>query len=296
MASLSILIPVYNRNCSELISDLHAQACTLGIPFELIVADDHSTDAEALNAVCDTASSLEHCRLIALRQNIGRSAIRNLLADNAAYGKLLFMDCDAAVCSPQYLACYIEASGKADVVCGGARHSDTLPQPGVELRWRYEKNADRQRSAEYRGRTPYARFTPFNFLISRDVFQSIRFGTTFKGYGYEDVLFGLELERRGISILHIDNPLLHLGIEDNATYLGKTEEAIRNLLAHESDIQQGSTLLTHYNRICGLHLRPLLRATARLFLKPIKRNLLGSNPSLRLFALYKLLFLSIQQA
>ncbi len=296
MTSLSILIPVYNRDCSQLISDLHAQACTLGIPFELIVADDHSTNTEALNAVRGTVSSLEHCRLIALQQNTGRSAIRNLLADNAAYSKLLFMDCDAAVCSPHYLASYIEASGKADVVCGGARHSDTLPRSGVELRWRYEKKADKQRSAEYRSRTPYARFTPFNFLISRNVFQSIRFSTTFKGYGYEDVQFGLELERRGIPILHIDNPLLHLGIEDNATYLYKTEEAILNLQAHQSDIQQGSTLLRHYNRICSLHLQPLLRAAARILLKPIKRNLLGSSPNLRLFAFYKLLFLSIQQS
>lgn len=240
------------------------------------------------------ATHLEHCRLIALEQNIGRSAIRNLLADNASYDRLLFMDCDAAVCSPTYLQDYISAADNADVICGGLLHPDNPPCDGAELRWKYEKKADKKRSAADRSITPYARFTPFNFMISRDVFQSIRFSTAFTGYGYEDVLFGMELEKRRVSILHIDNPLLHLGIEDNATYLSKTEQAIRNLALHQDNLKGGSTLLLHYSRICGLHLVWLLNLSAKALIQPVRRNLLSANPDMKLFSLYKLLYLSLQ--
>lgn len=294
MKALSILIPVYNWNCSQLISDLHAQGNALGIPFEIIAADDHSTDTGTLNAVSSTAANLEHCRFIAIEQNIGRSAIRNLLADNASYERLLFMDCDAAVCSPAYLQDYIAIADNADVICGGLLHPANPPCDGVELRWKYEKKADKKRSAAYRSLTPYARFTPFNFMILRDVFQSIRFSTAFTGYGYEDVLFGMELEKRGISILHIDNPLIHLGIEDNATYMAKTEQAIRNLALHQDNLKGGSTLFLHYSRICSLHLAWLLTLSAKALIQPVRRNLLGANPDMKLFPLYKLLYLSLQ--
>ena len=272
---LSILIPVYNWDCSRLISDLHSQGIAKGMQFELIVADDHSTKTEITDKIRETVSRLEKCRLIALEKNIGRSAIRNLLAENAEGQKLLFMDCDAEVCSTEYLSDYMKAASSADVVCGGVKHPEMLPRNGVELRWKYEKKADKIRSAECRGRNPYSRFTPFNFLISRDVFQSIRFSTEFTGYGYEDVLFGLELEKRGVSIIHIDNPLLHLGLEDNAVFLSKTENALRNLSARKEELEQGSTLLHHYSNICRLHLEPLLRTIATLSINGIRQNLLS---------------------
>lgn len=289
MESLSILIPAYNWDCSQLISDLHAQGDALGIEYEIIVADDCSTDFDKLQSVRDTARRLQHCSFTILENNIGRSAIRNMLADMARYDKLLFMDCDAAVCSPTYLKDYMVASKQADVVCGGVVHPEKLPPPGVELRWKYERNADRHRSAKHRSKTPYDHFTPFNFLISRDTFQQIRFDTTFCGYGYEDVLFGMEMQRLRSSVLHIDNPLLHLGLEPNEKYLIKTDEAIHNLLLHRDQIGQGSTLLRHYDRICRWHLEPLIGMADKLLSKQIKRNLSGSHPGLKCFALYKLL-------
>ena len=43
MEALSILIPVYNWDCTRLDRDLHFQGLTLDIPYEIIVADDCST-------------------------------------------------------------------------------------------------------------------------------------------------------------------------------------------------------------------------------------------------------------
>lgn len=289
METLSILIPVFNWDCSALLRDLHSQGCGLNIPFEIIVVDDCSTDFDKLQPVRDTANELQYCSITILENNIGRSAIRNMLADMARYDKLLFMDCDAAVCSPSYLNDYMLASKQADVVCGGVVHPERLPMPGVELRWKYERNADRHRSAKYRSKTPYDHFTPFNFLISRDTFQEIRFDTTFCGYGYEDVLFGMKMQRLRTSVLHIDNPLVHLGLESNERYLLKTKEAVSNLLVHRDQIGQGSTLLQHYDRICRWHLEPLLAIADRLLFEPVLRNLHGNRPGLKRFALYKLL-------
>lgn len=291
MESLSILIPVYNRDCTRLIKDLYAQGLELGVPYEIIVADDCSTDILSLERNRITAEDLENCRFTGLSRNMGRAAIRNLLADESRYDKLLFLDCDSAVRDGYFLRNYMDAADRAQVVCGGAIHPDTLPEPGVELRWRYERKADRERSAEFRSRTPYARFTPFSFLIDRKAFMDIRFDESYNGYGYEDVQFGHELEKRGVSILHIDNPLVHLGLEKNEVFLDKTRQAVMNAFSHKEEIGDSSRLLNHYNRISGLHIRWLFRMIWILSGKGMERNLLGNNPSLRIFSLYKLCYI-----
>ena len=288
MESLSILIPVYNWDCSQLIKDLHHQGLELGVPYEIVIADDCSTDRLTADKNRENAECLENCRYFALEHNMGRAAIRNFLADNAKYDRLLFMDCDAAVRDTQFLKRYVDASDKAQVVCGGAIHPDEIPQKGVELRWVYEKNADKERSADFRSRNPYARFTPFSFLIERDLFMQIRFDESYAGYGYEDVQFGRELEKRGVSILHIDNPLVHLGLEKSEVYLEKTRQAVLNAYGHKDEIGDSSLLLTHYNRVVKFRMRWLFRFIWKMLGKKMEKNLLGSTPNLRIFSLYKL--------
>ena len=291
MEALSILIPVFNWDCSQLIKDLHFQGLELGIPYEIIIADDCSTDKVVLEKNRECADGLENCRFIALEHNLGRAAIRNFLADQSKYDKLLFMDCDAAVKDALFVRKYVDAADKAQVVCGGAIHSDEIPQKGVELRWVYEKNADKERSAEFRSRNQYARFTPFSFLIDRDVFMQIRFDESYSGYGYEDVQFGRELEKGNVSILHIDNRLIHLGLEKSEVYLEKTRQAVLNAFAHKNDVGDSSRLLTHYNRVAKLRMRWLFKLIWTLFHGGMERNLLGHNPKLKIFSLYKLCYI-----
>ena len=291
MEALSILIPVFNWDCSQLMKDLHFQGLELGIPYEIIIADDCSTDKVVLEKNRECAGSLENCRFIALEHNLGRAAIRNFLADQSKYDKLLFMDCDAAVKDVLFVRKYVDAADKAQVVCGGAIHSDEIPQKGAELRWAYEKNADRERSAEFRSRNPYARFTPFSFLIDRVLFMQIRFDESYSGYGYEDVQFGRELEKRNVSILHIDNQLMHLGLEKSEAYLEKTRQAVLNAFTHKDEVGDSSRLLTHYNRVAKLRMRWLFKVIWTLFHGNMERNLLGSKPKLKIFSLYKLCYI-----
>ena len=187
----------------------------------------------------------------------------------------------------------MEASDKASVVCGGLTHPDEIPMKGQELRYLYEKNAAFERSAGFRSQNPYLRFTSFSFLIEREVFMKIRFDESYVRYGYEDVQFGHELEANGVSILHIDNPLAHIGLDDSASYLNKTRQAVQNAFDHKEGIGDSSKLLTNYNKVRKLGMRWVFRFIWAFFQKSMERNLLGPKPRLKIFSLYKLCYISV---
>ena len=293
MEALSILIPVYNWDCTQLIKDLHFQGLELGMPYEIIIADDCSTDKDLQAKSRLVAETHENCRYFALPHNIGRAAIRNYLADRSQYDTLLFLDCDSAVKDKLFLKKYVEAADKASVVCGGLIHPDEIPQEGMELRYLYEKSAAFERSAGFRSQNPYLRFTSFSFLIEKSVFMTIRFDETYVRYGYEDVQFGHELERNGISILHIDNPMAHLGLEGSESYLNKTRQAVSNAFEHKDEIGDSSKLLTNYNRVLKFRMRWVFKMIWAFFQKSMERNLLGPKPKLKVFSLYKLCYISV---
>lgn len=293
MESLSILIPVYNWDCTQLIKDLHFQGLVNAIPYEIIVADDCSTDKELSERNRIVAESHENCRYFGLPHNIGRAAIRNFMADQSRYDKLLFLDCDSAVKDKEFIRKYLAMADKASVVCGGVIHPDTIPRKGVELRYLYEKSAAFERSAGFRSQNPYLRFTSFSFLIDKSVFMAIRFDESYVRYGYEDVQFGHELEENGVTILHIDNPLSHLGLEESETYLNKTRQAVQNAFDHKDDIGESSKLLTHYNKVLRFRMRWFFRIIWTFFQKSMEKNLLGPKPKLRVFSLYKLCYICL---
>ena len=285
---LSILIPTYNYDCTRLANDLHQQAERLGITYEIIVADDASPiyiykeKNRAINA-------LPHCRLIELPTNLGRARIRNRLADEARYPWLLFMDADAEIISPTFIADYL-AHTDAEVICGGLCHADSLPSPNVSLRYAYEKRADKHRAAHYRSQAPYERFITFCFMVRSDVFHVIRFDESITEYGHEDTLFGIELERKKISIRHIDNPMRQGGIETNEEFLEKTHASIRNLAQKEDTFLAHSQLIRAYRLLHRIHLTGLL---ARYYTKKksaLTAHLCSQHPYLTLFFFYKLAY------
>lgn len=290
-ASLSVLIPVYNWDCSDLLAALHEQGVSLGIPFEIVVADDCSPDRSHIGNLRGVAERLAGCRLIELGENLGRAAVRNMLAAESRFSKLLFLDCDSGMVSENFLKEFVSASEQASVVCGRIVHPDCLPERGVELRYSYEKRADAQRWASVRSKRPYDRFTPFSFLIDREVFESIRFDESFAGYGYEDVLFGMELKERGISVLHIDTPLMHLGLESNRVFLEKSRQAIENAWEHRKSVGEGSALLNCYSKLKKIHMSWPFRLVWKMWANCMEQNLCGSKPSLKIFSLYKLCYL-----
>lgn len=283
---LSVLIPTYNYICVRLVADLQRQAESLGRPYEILVADDASADS--YKEENRKINLLPHCKYVELQRNVGRSRIRNILSDLARYDFFLFLDCDGKVVRPDFLQRYMDCRMQADVVCGGILHPDITPSSDVSLRYAYEKSAERKFTVQKRMSHPYGMFRSFNFLISRRAFKICPFDESVRNYGYEDVLMGLQLERQGFRVLHIDNPLMNDDIEKNRIYLRKTEESICTLYAHRDKLKGSSGILRMYDSLQRRGLIPCVRFLYRLLRPVIRRNLLGRHPSLYLFGFYKI--------
>ncbi len=281
--NLSILIPTHNYDCTALVKDLAKQ---MPKDAELIVADDGSTD-HACVATLETINTIPQCRLWKAEKNMGRSAIRNKLAEIAKGQWLIFIDSDAQVWNEHYLQHYLESTS-SDVICGGVMSPEQCPSPSVSLRYRYEKHFWDKHLASVRSQRPYDNFTAFNFMIRRELFLKIQFSDKIKGYGHEDTLFGQELCKRHIPIAHINNELIHAGLDSNAEYLRKTEESILSLKGHSEELYGKSALLDTYGRIEHYGAAPLLRLWHKCFAKLEKANLCSSRPNLLVFKIYKL--------
>ncbi|MEG1546098.1 MAG: glycosyltransferase [Bacteroides sp.] len=286
---LSILIPTYNYNCYPLVEELWQQAKELNAPFEIIVADDASREEMKIDN--RQINKLSNCRYLELEKNIGRACIRNLLGEEAQYKYLLFLDSDAGIKEKLFLRKYLEVAPSADVVCGGLLHPSSPISASSTLRYRYEKNADKRRNVSYRREFPYKQFTAFNLLIKKEVFLAIKFDESFVLYGHEDTVLGAELKRRSIPILHIDNALYHLGLESNEIFLRKTEISIANLICEKDKLKKSSRLYLNYSSLCNKGMKPFIMLSFKLFSKALRKNLLGTHPNMKLFALYKLGYL-----
>ena len=283
---LSILIPVYNHVCVELVTRLHQQAVALDIDFEIVVADDGSTD----QACIDTnraISNLSNCRLIERKENAGRAAIRNFLAQQSQYAYLLYIDSDMTVISPDFISRYI-ACLPATVVDGGVAISASTPEQEQLLRYRHEKSEEPRHTAHERQKTPYQHLHTANILVSRELMLSYPFDERLRNYGYEDVLFGKTLRQNRIPITHIDNPMGFCTFEQNADFVAKTEEGLRTLYQFRSELRGYSRLLT---LVSGIHIPAILwlmRLWHQVFGATERRNLCGSRPYLLVFKLYRL--------
>lgn len=283
---LSILIPIYNFRCKALVESLHSQAEQLGIEYEIILADDAST--QYIDEIAELASS-QYVRFFSFTENQGRSRIRNFLASKALYRYLLFLDCDAEVCSDDFLKKYVEVI-RPDVCVYGGR---ALYPYRVTSEYALESEYNRKREVNY---VKDGIFTTFNFLIDRKIFEKIGFDESITTYGHEDTIFALKC-REQTDILFIENPLVHLGISTNRSYLHKVELSCRNVAemsqTYSDDVMRRMFKVWRaYSKLRALHLAPMLQILYNRYGDAILKNLLSDRPSLIYLALYKLLYLS----
>lgn len=300
---LSILLPSYNNVCVSLVQVLQRQADALRgrldkpFRYEIIVADDCSTDAACIDANRVIGDML-HCRYLRMEQNVGRAQIRNVLISESRGDYVLLIDSDLFLCDDNYL--YKYATSTADVVYGGTRiggeglamvdnEANTENLKG-NLRYIYEKKAEPSHRAAFRQLRPNQEISVCNLYARRDIMEAHPFDSRFKAYGYEDVLFGKRLAESGIEVTHIDNPVLINEFEPNSVFVKKTEEAIFTLCRFEQDLEGYSNLKTKVSTLGRYIPLSLFRLWHRIMKNKEKRNLTGSKPSLLLFKLYKLGF------
>jgi glycosyltransferase involved in cell wall biosynthesis len=291
--NISLLIPVLNY---DIIALVHSMKDAMGkVPefFEILIGDDGSS-AE-YRAKYKTLEA-EHVRVISSQKNIGRAAIRNKLALAAKGDFLLFIDADVMFpgTAEAYILKWLPYMKTSRVVCGGILYHDSAPgDPDKLLRWKYGKWRE-QKSASERNKHPHAGFSTFNVLIERSVFSKIRFNEELKQYGHEDTLLGYQLKKADIDILHIDNGLMHEGLESNRDFLNKTKLGIENLsklydkVTDKNAFSQTVRLLGIYNKLRYFGLTRILAAIFIRYRDRMEIRLDSSNISLYLFAFYKM--------
>jgi glycosyltransferase involved in cell wall biosynthesis len=290
---ISLLIPVYNY---DIIALVHSMKSALGkVPefCEILIGDDGSS-AEFK----EKYRSLEcnDIKVISSEKNIGRAAIRNRLALEAKGDYVLFIDADTMLTRTAeiYMLAWLPMMPFYKVLSGGILYHESPPgDPDKLLRWKYGKNKE-QRKASEKNKCPHADFSTFNVLFDKSIFSKIRFNEELKQYGHEDTLMGYQLRKAGIAIHHIDNGLMHDGLESNKDFLTKTKLGIENLsmlydnVTDKKAFSETVKLLRVYNRLRFLRLTRILAGIYIRFREKIEIRLDSSKVSLRLFGFYKI--------
>ncbi|MDD4829880.1 MAG: glycosyltransferase family 2 protein [Bacteroidales bacterium] len=283
---LSILIPTYNFNCSKLCNELHKQAKKLDIEFEIRVYDDCSTINFEENSLLSALDNVIYKRLSI---NYGRSAIRNLMVDEAMGNYLLFLDCDGEIASKNYLSLYYKFRDDADVVCGGRIYPE---RDKIKCRhflhWIYGNKRESKCN-----KTNAKSFMTNNFLIKKEVFNSTRFDQTMIGYGHEDTAFGIELKKKGFSFKIIKNPIIHIGLYDANDFIKNTRNSIDNLVnivdeKYKIEDFFDIKLVKTYFIINKFGLTSFCAYCFGVMQKTIEKNLKSKHPNLCLLDIYKL--------
>jgi glycosyltransferase involved in cell wall biosynthesis len=290
---ISLLIPVFDY---DIVALVHSMKGALGkIPefCEILIGDDGSSQEYKKKY---QALAGDGVRVITSEKNIGRSAIRNRLALEAAGDYLLFIDADTMIpgTALAYISKYIPAMAMAKVICGGIIYPESPPgDPDKLLRWKYGKWREQKKASE-RNKYPHAGFSTFNVLIEKSVFSRIRFNEELKQYGHEDSLLSYQLKKAGIDVLHIDNGLVHEGLESNKEFLDKTKLGIENLsklydkVTDKRAFSETVSLLRYYRRLSYLKLTLILADIFIRYRERMEIRLDSKRISLWLFVFYRM--------
>ena len=275
--NLSILIPCYNWNIYQLIFDLTKQ-CQEEYntnSYEIICIEDGSTHLFENNKT----SKLKNVKYQILKKNIGRAAIRNLLAQKAKFEWLLFIDCDSKIITQDFIKKYKIQSQKKQknhIYYGQTIYQKNTLQATI-LHEKYGKKIE--------SKSKKNNFSSHHFLIQKKLFKKASFDETIQSYGYEDILFQI---KSNFQFTYINNPLFHIGLKKTDDFLKDCESGLKNLCNYteEKDVIQKIKILKWWKQLSLIHYLILM-----LFIclqENIIKNLKSKQPSLLLFQFYKL--------
>ena len=291
---LSILIPVYNYSLEVLLNSLLKEVSTIHHNCEIMVLDDCSTDTNL--AFKNEAFCLKNS-IVYLKNDVnqGRTVTRQKIAKVAKYDYLLFLDSDTKPASENFVQNFIDQINNQDIICGGITYENDNQKKSIMLRWKYGHQRESKPFIE-RNKKPYLSVISACFLIKKELFLSISSSLLDNNYGM-DVLFAYEMEKRNLIVEHINNPVLHLGLENNLDFIAKTEMAMDTIIR----LQKANRIPKGYRPIQKKLLLLEKLKIDRLFIfcitklkKVIFQNLNSKNPSLFLFDIYRLYCLCLR--
>ncbi|WP_203258969.1 glycosyltransferase family 2 protein [Hyunsoonleella ulvae] len=289
---LSILIPVYNYNIVQLVRSIHKQALKANIKFEIICLDDKSNKDIAL--INSSVSKLDNTSYLLSENNNGIAITRQHLCNYAKYDWILLLDADVELRDDLFISNYIEAleTSKYDIIFGGISYKNEKPHKKSVLRWKYGKQCEGVTS-KIRNKKPYKITSAANILIKKQQYNRFSLDSVGNSYGM-DIFFGPQLKLHKVPVLHINNSVYHLGLEDSETYIKKTEFAVNTLLSlhynnkielHEND------LLSKFILLKSVKLNFIFSLFYRYLKDIIRKHLKSSNPLIIVFQFYKLSYM-----
>jgi len=284
---LSVCIPVYRYDVRPLVDELLRQAGELTEAIEILVYDDASPDDGDWGR--EELRETSGIRYKELEENLGRAAIRNLMAREASFKYLVMMDADGTpkknyllkwideIIDVQHL---IDREHPPFVSVGGRHYQNQAPEnPAFQLHWWYGTRRESLTATE-RKKQGWNGFHSNNFLVHQPVLLDYPFVETHAGYGHEDTLWGQQFIGREVLIHQLKNPVVHLGLETNRVFLQKQKQAITNLRLLKSSHPHLRT------RLIDLAERfPFLPKLAALIPEPWLENYLMSRKQPSLYAL-----------
>ena len=276
----------------KLVKQLTAQAEALKIQYEIRVYDDGSD--EIFKSINKYILQIPNVVYIELEKNLGRAAIRNKMGIDSRFELLLFMDADSKVVKEDYLSAYVKHFKSGLVLCGGRSYATPKPLDEEKIfHWTYGVQRE-SISASKRAQSKGFFFMSNNFVVEKKTFEKVHFREELREYGHEDTLFGFDLICKGFQIVHIDNPLEHTGLESAQVFLKKSKLALDNLkliteklLNGRSDFNKQVNFLRKYKQIIRFVPKSWIAVLYKKHSHRLEQNLLGKNPSLLLFDLYK---------
>jgi glycosyltransferase involved in cell wall biosynthesis len=291
---LSVLIPVFRVDVTQLVADLHFQCSELKVPFEIRLQDDFSPDFfRTKNRTL--ASLFQEVIYQENALNLGRSITRNILMEEAQFEWMYFLDCDSDISQNPSLLKQFWIQKNTEVLLSGGRIYQNQPpeNPEFYLHWLWGSKRELLDPSK-RMLDPINHFLSNNFLVHRSITSQVKFDPAIRGYGYEDTIFANELTQRGFRIQHIENPLVHIGLDAFNDFIRKIEESLINIQKIEqiySERSLDSPLKSKLINTWKKYRRIIPAWLLKPFLPILKLILKGRNTSLFAFDLYRLFYL-----
>ena len=283
---ISILIPTYNYKVLSLVTALHKQLELVGVDYEIRVYDDGSTYPEPEN---DSINNFKNSVYKKLEKNIGRTAIRNLMATEAKYDGIVFLDADVLPKNSNFIESYVKAisNNDCDVIFGGISYEEDRPIREKILRWVYGREREAKPVA-LRQKEPFFIISQ-NLCVRKCVFLDAN--TLLENHYGLDNFFSNQLKKLKAKVLHIDNPVIHFGLEENDKFIKKALNAVETTVILEKKGLMDSDMRPiqkSYLKLKKLHLRNAFSIVISMFKTTMERNFNSNNPNLFWFDLYRL--------
>jgi len=289
---ISVLIPVYNYSIVSLVESLYLQFKNIDCEWEILLSDDCSNvDFRSVNSRFLAGLSHNHIKLYQQEKNIGNGANRNYLIEQASFDWLLFLDADVLPTKCNFLSNYRNAMkvSTQDIIGGNIIYNYENPLPHL-LRWKYGK-AKEEKTILERKNNPILHLRGANFAIRKELAKKKKFLVLQEKYGFVDTRFFLQFNENQIYM--IENPVYHLGIEENNIFIEKTKKAITNafyLMNENDEVCNQISLIANYKKV--RFFKKILAKGYSIFKLYFEIKLLSNKPSIAVFQIYKLMYLS----